>query len=315
MPLQVEPISPRFGAELSGVDITRPLSETDRAAIFEAMATYGVCVFRDTGLDDASHVAFSRYFGHLETLPVGKGQQPRFDHPELFDATNLTREDEIVTDPNEVLLKRGNQLWHTDSSFIDLRSAYSLLLAHEVPARDGATWFADTRSAYEDLPSAMKARLEGLVAEHSIWWSRRLAGYPFTEAEVAAMPSARHPMVHVHAPSGRKALYIAAHARLIEGMDLAEGRALIAELIAFATQPQYVFAVSYGVGDLVIWDNLCSMHRGGEFDELHDRRDMRRTTVREAAAPPVRDDPFGDSFTRSVDVLREMRATTPATPS
>jgi len=197
------------------------------------------------------------------------------------------------------LHKRGDRLWHTDSSFMELRSAQSLLLCHEAPPEGGETWFADTRTAYEDLPRAMQDRLEGLQARHSLWWSRSRAGFPLTEEEIDARPHAIHPLVHVHRGSGRKALYIAAHARDIVGMPREEGRALLRELIEFTTQPQYVFNVAYRPGDMVIWDNLCSMHRGGDFDELKHRRDMRRTTVREAAAPVSPDDPFTELFTAS----------------
>jgi alpha-ketoglutarate-dependent 2,4-dichlorophenoxyacetate dioxygenase len=173
-----------------------------------------------------------------------------------------------------------------------LRSAYSLLLCYEAPPEDGYTWFADTRSAYDDLPQAMKDRIEGLVGENSLWWSRKLGGSEISEEEIDQRSKAYHPIVHVHEGSGRKALYIAAHTRDIVGMPREEGRALIRELIEWATQPQYVFHVKYAPGDMVIWDNLCSMHRGGDFEERKYRRDMRRTTVREGAPPVEEDDPF-----------------------
>jgi alpha-ketoglutarate-dependent 2,4-dichlorophenoxyacetate dioxygenase len=263
MALTVTPILPRFGAEISGVDITRPLDEATCAALVDAQNTWGVTVHRNTGLTDETHVAFSRIFGHLELAPRPAGRPPRFARPELFDAGNLTADGQILQDEMIRLHKKGDRLWHTDSSFMAMRSSHSLLLAHETPPVGGQTFFADTRSAYDDLPQAMKDRLEGLQAEHSIWWSRKQAGYPFSEEDVDTRPSARHPLVHVHAGSGRKALYIAAHARDIVGMPREEGRALLAELAAWATQPQYVFSVTYAVGDMVVWDNLCSMHRGG----------------------------------------------------
>ena len=299
MALTVKPFLPRFGAEISGVDITRPLDEAAQREIIAAQDKWGVTVWRNTGLDDESHIAFSRIFGHLELAPKAAGRPTRHQHQELFDASNLDHEGKIITNEMIKLHKKGDRLWHTDSSFMDLRSAYSLLLCHEAPPVDGETWFADTRSAYDDLPQAMKDRIENLVAEHSIWWSRKMAGYPFTEEEVDARPKARHPLVHVHAGSGRKALYVAAHAMNIVGMPKDEGRALLKELIEFATQPQYVFKVRYQPGDMVIWDNLCSMHRGGDFDDLNHRRDMRRTTVREGAPPEQPDDPFGELFKAS----------------
>jgi alpha-ketoglutarate-dependent 2,4-dichlorophenoxyacetate dioxygenase len=310
MKLTVKPFLARFGAEVSGVDITQPLDAETRAAIIETQNRHGVTAWRNTGLSDETHIAFSRIFGHIELAPRIAGRPYRHAHRELFDASNLDAEGRIIQDELARLHKRGDRLWHTDSSFMELRSAQSLLLCHEAPQVGGETWFADTRSAYEDLPQSLKDRLEGLKARHSLWWSRSRAGFPLTEAEIDARPHAVHPLVHVHRGSQRKALYIAAHARDIVGMPREEGRALISELIEFATQPQYVFNVSYRPGDMVIWDNLCSMHRGGDFDELKYRRDMRRTTVREAPAPTIPDDPFTELFAASGAVALG-RLTTP----
>ena len=299
MALTIKPILPNFGAEVSGVDLARPLTPAQRDEIVTAQGRWGVTVWRDTGLDDDSHIAFSRIFGHVELAPRPANVRSRHRRPELFDASNLDADGNIIDNEVRRAQNRGNQLWHTDSSFMDLRSSLSLLLAHEVTPEGGQTRFADTRGAYDDLPQAMKDRIEGLVAEHSYWWSRVQAGYPMTEEEIDARPSARHPLVHVHGPSGRKALYVASHARDIVGMPRAEGRQLLAELIAHATQPKYVFAVTWNVGDLTIWDNLCSMHRGGAFEDTKHRRDMRRTTIREGAPPTTADDPFGDLFRAS----------------
>ncbi len=314
MAIQVTPILPRFGAEISGVDITRPLDEATRQEIVALQDRWGVTVWRNTGLDDESHVQFSRIFGHLERAPFGS-RKMRYKHEELFDAGNLDGDGNIITNDMIRLHKKGDRLWHTDSSFMPMRSAYSLLLCHEAPPEGGPTWFADTRSAYEDLPQAMKDRVEDLVCEHSLWWSRKMAGFPFTEEEIDAKPSARHPMVHVHQGSGRKALYVAAHARFVLGMDVEEGRALLKELIEWCTQPQYVFSVHYKPGDMVIWDNLCSMHRGGDYDDLAHRRDMRRATVREGAPPAEPDDPFGDMFRASgrTALIGSPSAAAPAT--
>lgn len=300
MGLTVTPILPRFGAEISGIDISRPLCAEERQAVIDAQNECGVTIYRNTGLDDDSHIAFSRIFGHVELAPELKGRRMRLSHHrELFDASNLDAEGNILDNEMIRLHKNGDRLWHTDSSFMELRSAQSLLLCHEAPPVGGETWFADTRTAYEDLPQAMKARIEELEATHSLWWSRRAAGFPLTEEEVDARPHARHPLVHVHKGSGRKALYVAAHTRDIVGMSRDEGRGLLKELIAFATQSQYVFKVKYNPGDLAIWDNLCSMHRGGEFEDMKYRRDMRRTTIREAPAPAAPDDPFTALFEAS----------------
>jgi len=301
MAIKAEPILPRFGATISGVDITRPLDEATKAEIIALQDKWGVTVWRGTGLDDAGHVAFSRIFGHVELAPRHRNKLSRMSEPELFDASNLDANGEINRDSGVRLAAGGNRLWHSDSSFMAVRSAQALLLCHEAPPHGGPTWFADTRSAYEDLPQAMKDRLEGLEADHSYFWSRRRAGYPYTEEEIDAKPHARHPVVHVHAGSGRKALFVGAHTRDIVGMDRAEGRALIDELIEWCTQPQYVFSVHYRPGDMTIWDNLCTLHRGGEYDDTQFRRDMRRTTVRDPQASAAEVDHFTEMFAAAGD--------------
>ncbi|WP_054531494.1 TauD/TfdA family dioxygenase [Erythrobacter sp. SG61-1L] len=283
MSLTVKPILERFGAEVSGVDISRPLDEETQREIIDIQNKWGITVWRDTGLDDASHVAFSRIFGEVILAPATRGK-PRFAFPELFDASNLDAEGNIIDDEHRRLTNRGNRLWHADSSFVQERAAQSLLLCHEAP-NGGPTWFADTRSAYDDLPQEMKDRLEGLEARHCYFWSRRKAGYPYTEEDVDRFPHSTHPVVHVHAGSGRKALFLGAHARDIVGMNRDEGRALIDELNAWTTKQDYIFPVEYRPGDMVIWDNLCSYHRAGDFDEALHRRDMRRTTIRDPQAP------------------------------
>jgi alpha-ketoglutarate-dependent 2,4-dichlorophenoxyacetate dioxygenase len=271
MPLMIKPILPRFGAELSGVDLTQPLDEETAEAIRQAQYQWGVTVWRDTGLTDEHHVAFSRVFGDLFSAPSMLAKS-RFSLPEMFDAGNLDRQGAIVSDERTRLHKRGDRLWHTDTSFMAQKSGWSLLRCVEAPSVGGATWFADARSAYDDLPQAMKAKLEKLEAEHAHAWSRRLAGMPYTEEEIDAMPAVRQPVVLTHPITGRKTLYVGSHARDIVGMDRAEGRALIEELVAWVTQPQYVFSILYKPGDMSIWDNLASLHRGGDFDDINHRR-------------------------------------------
>jgi alpha-ketoglutarate-dependent 2,4-dichlorophenoxyacetate dioxygenase len=138
------------------------------------------------------------------------------------------------------------------------------------------------RAVYDALPGAMKARIDGLIAEHDYYYSRVLGGGPEpTPEERADRPPARHSLVHVHPTSKRKVLYLASHISGIAGMLPAESRALLGELMAFATQPQFVYAHTWQVGDVVMWDNLATMHRAMPFDDQRYRRDVRRTTVRE----------------------------------
>lgn len=293
--LQVRPFLPRFGAEVHGLDLTRPLDEQARQAVVDVQNRWGVTVWRKTALTDATHIAFSRNFGQLELAPAPGGRIYRHAHRELFDASNLDAAGRINSNEMVRLHARGNQIWHTDASYMKLRTWLSMLLCHEAPPAGGATCFADMRGAYEDLPPKMQQRLEGLEGRHSLWWSRKQGGFPLTDAEVDERGYVQHPLVHVHAGSGRKALYLGAHIRDIAGMPREEGVALVQELIAFATQPQYVFEVLYQPGDLSIWDDLCTMHRGGPFDELQHRRDMRRTSVRESHAGGA-EDQFTDMY-------------------
>ncbi|HSG56647.1 MAG TPA: TauD/TfdA family dioxygenase [Paracoccaceae bacterium] len=305
MALHVEPILPQFGAYCSGLDLTRPLSADEVKQVTDAMDKWGVTVWRNTGMNDEQHVEFSRNFGYLERVPLREGGTYRLPFRELFDASNLNAEGEITQDEAAIQYRKGDRLWHTDSAFMTKRTSYSLLLAHSVPGKGGQTWFADTRTAYDDLPDHMKHFLEDKIGINSLWWSRMLAGADIPEEEIDARFKAEHPLVHTHAGSGRKALFIAAHTMDVKGMDKAEGRQLIQDLIAHCTQDKYIFSVSWNAGDMVIWDNLCSMHKGGEYDYTAEKRDMRRTTVREGTEPRSLDldDPFTELFAATPKVV------------
>jgi alpha-ketoglutarate-dependent 2,4-dichlorophenoxyacetate dioxygenase len=291
MGLAVTPIHPRFAARITGVDLSRPLDEETHRAIERAMDTYGVCVLPGQQIDDAHQVAFSRFYGPLEMSPgIGRqsgGLMPtgRIQHKEIFDISNLDQDGGILDENNpRAAFMRGNALWHTDSSFRPAGATWSMLHAKAVPPAGGNTEFADTRSAYDALPDAMKQRLDGLVAEHSLWHSRsKLGGYVPTDEERRNYPWAHHKLVRLHPGSGRKTLYIAAHASHIIDMPIEEGQALLEELIAFATQPQFVYSHKWEVGDLVIWDNRCTMHRAMPYEATGHVRDLRRTTIMDTA--------------------------------
>src|SRR5690606_3016596 len=172
MPLKVEPILPRFGAECSGLDLTRPLSGDEVRQVTEAMDTWGVCIYRNAGPSDGQHVEFSRNFGDLERVARREAARMRLPHRALVDAPDLDVAGEITQDPAAIQYRKGDRLWHTDSAIMEKRTSYSLLRAHEVPPEGGETWFADTRSAYEDLPQDMKDFLEDKVGINTLWWSR-----------------------------------------------------------------------------------------------------------------------------------------------
>ncbi len=291
MPLSVKPLHPHFAAEVTGLDLRRPASAGEAREFVAAMDGCGVGVLPDQFIDDAQQVAFARLFGELEMRPIQRGRNrypgadERIRHHEIFDVSNLDAYGKMLP-PNDErrAYSLANRLWHTDSSFRQVSATYSMLSARIIPPEDADTEFADMRAAYDALPQAMKARLEGRTAYHSIWHSReQLGGYQPNEEEREARPGAFHPLVRRH-PSGRTTLYLASHASEIVDMEHEEATALLAELIAFATEPRFIYRHKWRAGDLVVWDNRCTMHRATPFEDTAHVRDMRRTTVRDNEA-------------------------------
>jgi alpha-ketoglutarate-dependent 2,4-dichlorophenoxyacetate dioxygenase len=291
----VKRLHPLFVAEINGVDLRQPLDATTRRGIEETMDRDAVSVLRDQDIDDAQQIAFASSFGPLEVAPAVQGKTgargvgKRIKHREIFDISNLDDDGRILdADDQRATYAQGNQLWHTDSSFRQKSATWSMLHARVIPPDGADTEFVDTRAVYDALPEPMKSRLEDAVAEHSIWHSRaKLGGYTPSDEGRASRPPARHPLVRRHPGSGRKALYIASHASHIIGWPLEEGRALLEELIEFATQPQFVYAHKWRVGDLVIWDNRCTLHRATPYQSSRYVRDLRRTTIIDVAQPAV----------------------------
>ena len=174
----------------------------------------------------------------------------------------------------------ANRLWHTDNTFKHVPARCSLLLAREIPEQGGDTEFADMRAAYDALPQTKKDKIEDLIAEHSIENSRRSMGIDVFNEEVSKeLPPVQQVLVRFNPATGRKALYIASHASQIVGWSQEKGRALLDELMAHASQSQFVFRHQWRPGDLIVWDNRCTMHRATEYDDLNARRDLQRTTV------------------------------------
>ena len=282
MTITVTPLHPHIGAAIGGIDLSRPVPPDAFAAIDAAFNRHAVLVFPEQPLSDEQQIAFSRLFGPLETSPEYAGtKKSRLPHREIADISNLDPEGRVMSaEDRRLLFNRGNQLWHTDSSFKYVPARCSLLSAREIPPTGGETEFADMRAAYDALPEESRRALEGLVAEHSIFRSRELIGFTeFNEEIRRELPPVPQLVVRRHAGSGRKTLYLASHASHIVGRPLEEGRRLIEELIAFATQPRFVYQHRWRVGDLVLWDDRCTMHRGRPYDDTKYRRDMHRTTV------------------------------------
>lgn len=280
-------LTDRFVAECTDCVVRAEMTGATQRQIVDAMDRYGVCVFRNAEpVADDDHLAFGRAFGPLMRQRMQQtvsGRGIRLSTDELIDVGNLDENGNIhaADDPRRAFHK-GNLLWHSDVTFDAVRATYSLLAAHQVPPGGADTEFADMKSAYDALSEDMKQRIEGLTAEHSIWYSRKIGGMGDVSDEAkATRPPARHKLVNVNPRTGRKSLYLASHASHIVELPVAEGRALLDELIEFATQPEFVYRHKWRVGDVVMWDNQQTMHRGVAFDDVSHARDMRRVTVLE----------------------------------
>jgi alpha-ketoglutarate-dependent 2,4-dichlorophenoxyacetate dioxygenase len=287
--LQFAQLHPLFVAEVRGVDVARPLEASVLAELTAAVDRYGVLVFRGQVLTDERQVAFASRFGPLENYGTlnSRKRPPRLASPEIADVSNLkTGNEPYGKGSAQRMHNLANQLWHTDSSFKHPPGHLSMLSAHAVPSWGGETQFADMRAAWDALPERTKAQVDGLVAEHSLLHSRESIGFTDMPQHIRdQLPAVAQPLVRTHPGSGRKSLYIASHASHILGMPVPEGRLLLADLMAHATQREFVHTHEWRVGDLVLWDNRCTMHRGRPFDEA-EPRDMRRTTTSDVGFMP-----------------------------
>ncbi len=244
MGLSVQTIRPGFVAEIGGLDLAQPIGADAMAALWEASDHHAILVFRGQSL------------------------------------TNAAR---------HRMVNLGNRLWHTDSSFKQPRGGFSLLYAHAVPPAGplgaGETEFADTCAVYEALHPERQAMLEGMRGQHSLMHSRAVLGFTdFAPEEHAALPPVEQPLVNTHPRTGRKSIYVASHASHIVGMEIAEGRLLLMDLIELAARSG-TYRHTWRVGDMVLWDNRRSLHRGLPFDERFPR-DMRRVTTSDGTEPP-----------------------------
>ena len=257
-------------------------------AIDTAMERYAVLVFRDQPLTDEQQLTFTRLFGELERYEtpghIRRREEERLGRG-IADFSNLSRDGAIMSPQGRIwLFKLADRLWHSDSSFRPVTAKYSLLSGRTIPSRGGDTEFADMRAAYEALDEETKAELEDLVCEHSLIYSREAIGFTeMTAEEREHFRSVRHRLVRVDRRTGRKSLFLSAHAGAIVGWTIPEARMLLRDLIEHATQPKFVYRHRWRPGDLVMWDNRTTMHRAWRFAR-NQVRDVRRTTLAGDAA-------------------------------
>jgi alpha-ketoglutarate-dependent 2,4-dichlorophenoxyacetate dioxygenase len=283
MSVVVSALPNAFAGEVSGVRCTEPLMPEDVEALHEGMARHGVLVFRDQPLTDEQQLAFTKRFGDLEHYEtpghIRKREQERLGAG-IADFSNLARNGALMTPDDRIwLFKLGDRLWHSDSSFRPITAGYSLLSGRTVPARGGETEFADMRAAYDALDDETKAEIEDLICEHSLIYSREAIGFfDLTPEERDHFQPVRHRLVRVDVRTGRRSLFLSAHAGAIVGWTVPEARVFLRDLIEHATQPRFVYRHVWRTGDLVMWDNRTTMHRARRFDR-NDIRDVRRTTL------------------------------------
>jgi alpha-ketoglutarate-dependent 2,4-dichlorophenoxyacetate dioxygenase len=290
MRLTFRPLHPLFVGEASPIELRRVHDEETLAAIRAGMDEYAVLVFHDQPFADDEHLAFAqRLDGALHTkLGSAAIQKNRFGNEALGDVSNIGADGEILqTGDRRRAYSLGNRLWHTDASFQDPPGRYSMLHAKVIPPVGADTEYADMRAAYDALPAETKALIQGHHVHHSIAYSRQTLGFDFSKDEEEALKGAIHPLVRTIPRSGRRALYLASHASRIIDWPVPEGRLLLRDLIEHATQRQFVYRHTWRVGDLVIWDNRCTMHRATPFEDTKHRRELRRVTTLDMGSPEM----------------------------
>jgi alpha-ketoglutarate-dependent 2,4-dichlorophenoxyacetate dioxygenase len=280
--MDIVPLGPGFAAELRGVTLADIAA--DDAAYAAARAAFeqnSVLVFRDQQVTDEGQLAFSRRFGPPEVTKVGS-----LGTGSHFVILSTIGPDGKVVPPDHRLAMRNkaNQLWHTDSSFKRVPALTSVLSARVIPVRGGETEFVSTRLAFERLDPGSRKKLASSFAWHDYAHSRgQIAADLASPEERAALPPQCWRMVWKNPANGRSALYLASHAYAVEGIDATAGKKLIDELMAAATAPGTSYVHEWRAGDVVMWDNRATMHRGRPWP-AHEARFMVRTTISATAA-------------------------------
>src|SRR5271166_2241517 len=283
MPVSIRPLHPVFAGEVAGVDCREPLNPEAVAAIEAGMDRYAVLVFRGQDITDEEQIAFTRHFGELESYTTAGHIRRREEQrlgPGMADFSNLDKDGRIMSREDRVwFFKLGDRLWHSDSSFRPVPAKYSILSGRVLPSWGANTEFADMRAAYDALDERTKAEVVDLVCEHSLIYSREAIGFTdLTPEENAAFRPVRQPLVRTHPSTGRKSLFLAAHAGAIVGWTIPEARMFLRDLTEHATQGEFVYSHAWRSHDLVMWDNRSTMHRARRFDRT-EVRDVRRTTL------------------------------------
>jgi alpha-ketoglutarate-dependent 2,4-dichlorophenoxyacetate dioxygenase len=294
MAIAIRQLTKHFAGEVSGVDLRKPLTKDEAAAIEAGMDKYAVLVFHDQDITDDQQIAFALNFGERENPRGGnitKREDYRLGSAGLNDVSNLGKDGKpLPKDHRTHLFNLGNCLWHSDSSFRAIPAKFSLLSARVVNPNGGNTEFADMRAAYDALDDETKAEIDDFICEHSLMYSRGSLGFlDYSEEEKQLFKPVLQRLVRTHPVHKRKSLYLSSHAGKVLSMSMPEGRLLLRDLTEHATQPEFVYVHKWKLHDLVMWDNRQTMHRVRRYDQSQPR-DMRRATVA-GTKPTVPDQP------------------------
>jgi alpha-ketoglutarate-dependent 2,4-dichlorophenoxyacetate dioxygenase len=275
--ITITPLHQHLAAEVAGLDLTKPVDDAAFAQVADAFHRHSVLVFPNQRIDDAQQIAFSERFGDLETTKVGTSGAGS----KLIVLTNMNTDGDVVAPSDrQILNNKANQLWHSDSSFKSIPAMASMLSARIIPSKGGDTQFISMRAVYSALPDRLKEAVTGKVVVHDYAYSRaKIDPNLVTEEERAAVPPVKQALLIDHGPDHGPSLFLGAHAARIEGMDDDEGRVLIDELMAFATQDHFVYSHKWRPHDLLLWDNRAVIHRATPFASAAEQRMMVRTTI------------------------------------
>lgn len=270
-------LHPEFGARVSGVDLTVSLSEQAVNTIKEAIDTYSLLCFPGQAMSDEAQLAFTRQLGEPEPEHVHFGKTGEIEY---FGTVGNVVDEHSKKDASDVNTRyqKGNEMWHSDSSFRLVPSYVSITHAYEVAGEGGATEFVSMRTAYQRLPAELQAQIEPLHVIHDYVFSRSKVA-PVDPNHAASLPPIENKLVRVNPANGLKNYYVGSHARSIVGWSGIESRRLIDRLNEEATRPEDIYSHYWNVGDTLIWDNRCLLHRGGGYDANRWRRLMRQTRV------------------------------------
>ncbi|MBT5499045.1 MAG: TauD/TfdA family dioxygenase [Alphaproteobacteria bacterium] len=282
MSIEIRPLHEMFGAEIVGVDATKPLSAAEFVPISDAFETYSVLLFRGPVLSDEQQIALSKHFGHVQV--AFKANQTGGSMFSRQSNINFETNEIFPPDHHRITFLKANMLWHSDSSYMDCGSLCSVLAAREVPPTGGNTEVVSTRVAWEELPENLKSRIENLSVVHSLSYARdKMDMSILTDEARAAAPPVKHPLVQVNPKNGKKSMLIGAHAAFIDGWSEEDSRELLDELVERASPPQNIYSHEWQDGDVIVWDNRCVLHRATPFESDKYRRHLERTTITDRA--------------------------------